>query len=56
LKKLNGCVIIKFRGENYEVFKKQKGFTLTELMVVVTVMAVLVVVAVPTYNSVSKTK
>ena len=36
--------------------KSKKGFTLTELIVVVAVMAVLVVVAVPTYNAVSKTR
>ena len=38
----------------FKFFKTKKGFTLVELMIVVVIMAILVVVAVPIYNSVTK--
>lgn len=37
----------------FNFFKTKKGFTLVELMIVVVIMAILVVVAVPIYNSVT---
>jgi prepilin-type N-terminal cleavage/methylation domain-containing protein len=37
----------------YKFMKSKKGFTLVELMIVVVIMAILVVVAVPIYNSVT---
>ena len=37
----------------FKFMKSKKGFTLVELMIVVVIMAILVVVAVPIYNSVT---
>lgn len=38
----------------FKFLKSKKGFTLVELMIVVVIMAILVAVAVPIYNSVTK--
>ena len=37
----------------FKFMKSKKAFTLVELMIVVVIMAILVVVAVPIYNSVT---
>ena len=37
-----------------KMLKNKKGFTLVELMIVVVIMAILVAVAIPIYNAVTK--